>query len=223
MRFRKIAKLTCILISLCLLQQAFSQNAEVIKWEKEIAEFEKKDKLSRPKKKPIVFTGSSSIRMWKSLDSDFEGKRVLNRGFGGSQTDAVVYYADRVIAPYKPKQVVIYIGDNDLASGKSVDKVFSDLKELFGRIRKDAPKATITFISIKPSPSRWKLIESIKEVNGLVKNYLSTMRNAQYVDIFNPMLEGTGRPKPEHFLSDSLHMTPAGYAVWTRVLKPYLR
>lgn len=223
MRFKKLPNISCILISLFLLQQAFSQNAEVLKWENEIAEFEKSDKLSRPKKKPIVFTGSSSIRMWKSLPDDFRGKRVLNRGFGGSQTDAVVYYADRVIAPYRPKQVVIYIGDNDLEAGKPVDKVFSDLKELFGRIRKEVPKATITFISIKPSPSRWKLIESIKEVNDLVKNYLSTINKGQYVDIFNPMLEGTGRPKPEHFLSDSLHMTPAGYAVWTRVLKPYIK
>lgn len=219
----KIRKITSLLICLCFLQEALSQNAEVMKWEREISEFERVDKLSAPKKKPIVFTGSSSIRMWKSLDRDFGGKTVLNRGFGGSQTDAVVYYADRVILPYKPKQVVIYIGDNDLAAGKSVEKVFSDLKELFGRIRKDAPKATITFISIKPSPSRWKLIDSIKELNGLVENYLSTLKRGQYVDIFNPMLEGTGRPKPEHFLSDSLHMTPAGYAMWTRVLKPYLK
>jgi lysophospholipase L1-like esterase len=118
---------------------------------------------------------------------------------------------------------VIYIGDNDLAAGKSADQVFSDLKELFQHIRKEVPKATITFISIKPSPSRWKLIDSIKRVNSQVKDYLSTIKKGQYVDVFNPMLEGAGRPKPEHFLSDSLHMTPAGYAVWTRVLKPYLK
>jgi lysophospholipase L1-like esterase len=223
MLFEKFTKPVCVVISLLLLHTAFSQSAETKKWEKEISEFEKADKMNAPGRKPIVFTGSSSIRMWKSLDKDFPGKRVVNRGFGGSQTDAVVFYADRVIVPYKPKQVVIYIGDNDLASGKSVDKVFSDLKELFEHIRKEVPKATITFISIKPSPSRWKLIDSIKAVNGLVSNYLSTIKRGQYVDVFNPMLEGTGRPKPEHFLSDSLHMTPAGYAVWTRVLKPYLR
>jgi len=223
MLFKKFLKVSCLLIALLPFHQASSQRAEIAKWENEISAFENADKVSPPGKKPIVFTGSSSIKMWKSIDNDFPGKRVLNRGFGGSQTDAVVFYADRVIMPYKPKQVVIYIGDNDLAAGKSVDKVFSDLKQLFTGIRKGLPKATITFISIKPSPSRWKLIEQIKQLNEMVKNYLSSLKKGQYADIFTPMLEGTGKPKPEHFLSDSLHMTPAGYAVWTRVLKPYLR
>jgi lysophospholipase L1-like esterase len=216
-------KLTGLLFFLNIFMSGFAQPPGVAKWEKEIAAFETADKITRPPKKPIVFTGSSSIRMWQSLNNDFPGKPILNRGFGGSQTDAVIYYADRAIIRYSPKQVVIYIGDNDIAEGKSVEKVVTDLKQLFTAIREKLPKATITFISIKPSPSRWRFIESIKQVNEHSKTYLRTMKRAQYVDIFNPMLAGTGKPKPEHFLSDSLHLTPAGYAVWTSVLRPYLK
>jgi lysophospholipase L1-like esterase len=223
MLIKDFIKPTCLLLSLSTVLKISAQSNGVTNWEKEIAAFETADKITPPPKKPIVFTGSSSIRMWQSLNNDFPGKPILNRGFGGSQTDAVIYYADRAIIRYSPKQVVIYIGDNDIAEGKSVDKVVTDLKQLFTAIRENLPKATITFISIKPSPSRWRFIESIKQVNEHSKTYLRTMKRAQYVDIFNPMLAGTGKPKPEHFLSDSLHMTPAGYAVWTSVLRPYLK
>lgn len=192
-------------------------------WEAEISAFERADQASKPPKKGTVFTGSSSIRLWDSAQQDFPGKKIINRGFGGSQTDAVAYFADRIIVPYKPRQVVIYVGDNDLAAGKTPEKVLADFKDLFFKIRNQVPKATITFLSIKPSPSRIKLLGSIRETNTMIKGFLNSQKRTSYVDVFTPMLLPGGKPRPELFRADSLHMTPAGYAVWKSALAPYLK
>lgn len=200
--------------------QNIPENIE--KWEKNIVAFEKSDKVQRPEKGSVVFVGSSSIVGWKNMAEQFPDQKTVNRGFGGSQTDEVHYYAYRILYPYKPKQVVMYIGDNDLSAGKSTTRVFNDLKDFFEDIRYQLPKTKITFIAIKPSPSRWHLIDSIKKTNTRVKGYLNEMENASYVDILNPMLMDNGRPNPAYYLADSLHMTPAGYDLWAEKLKPHL-
>ncbi len=192
------------------------------KWERDMLAFEAQDKAQKPGKNPILFIGSSSIVGWKSLASDFPGKVILNRGFGGSQTDEVHYYAFRILYPYKPKQVVIYVGDNDIAAGKSAETVYNDLKDLFDDIRYQLPKAKITYISIKPSPSRWHLMDEFSKTNERVKTYLESMGNASYVDVVKPMLMPDGKANPEYFLSDNLHMTPEGYSVWAEALRPHL-
>ena len=202
-------------------QQVKAQN--FAQWENEITGLEKKAAADPVKKRSIVFTGSSSIRLWEGLPTYFPGKKIINHGFGGSQTDEVVHFADRLVTPYKPKQVVIYVGDNDLASGKSPEKVFSDFKQLFTRIRESRPKATITFISIKPSPSRKQYYAAIQKTNAYIKDFLENQKKAAFVDIYTPMLGQNGKPKPELFRPDSLHMTQAGYDIWAQVLKPYLR
>jgi len=220
--FRKIFLfLAFTLVSLSLRQEAFAQTLQ--KFEKEITAFEQADKANPPKKGSIVFTGSSSIRLWNDLTEYFPGKTILNRGFGGSQTDEVVYYADRIVTPYKPKQVVIYSGDNDIASGKSPEKVLADFKTLFSKIRAASPKATVTYISIKPSPSRKQHLLNINQANALIKDFLAKEKRTAYVDVYNPMLLPSGKPKPELFRADSLHMTKAGYDIWAQVLKPYLK
>jgi lysophospholipase L1-like esterase len=212
-----------LLVVFSFLQLFSLQAQDFAQWEKEISAFEHADKASKPPKKSIVFTGSSSIRLWEGVDQDFPGKKILNRGFGGSQTDAVAYYADRIVVPYKPRQVVIYSGDNDLAAGKSPEKVLADFKDLFFKIRRQVPRATITFISIKPSPSRKHIIEQVRATNALVQGFLSTQKRTGYVDVFTPMLQANGKPKPELFRPDSLHMTRAGYDIWAAALKPYLK
>jgi lysophospholipase L1-like esterase len=192
------------------------------KWERDMLAFEAQDKVEKPGKNAVLFVGSSSIVGWKSLATDFPDVEVVNRGFGGSQTDEVHYYAYRIIYPYKPKQVVIYVGDNDLSAGKSSETVYQDLKDLFDDIRYQLPKTKITYISIKPSPSRWHLMDAFALTNGRVKEYLDSIGNASYVDIVQPMLMPNGKANPEYFLSDSLHMTPKGYQVWAEALRPHL-
>jgi len=216
----------CLLFAFLLLGYLFhnpvmAQN--FAQWEKEISALEQANKVNSAGKKGIVFTGSSSIRLWEGLPQYFPGKNILNHGFGGSQTDEVAHFADRLITNYKPKQVVIYVGDNDIAAGKSPEKVFADFKDLFIKIRESTPKANITFISIKPSPSRKQYYTAIQETNSLVKDFLEDRKKTAFVDVYTPMLGSNGKPKPGLFRPDSLHMTQAGYDIWAQVLKPYLK
>ena len=198
--------------------QNFSQ------WEESIRRIEKKAQSGKIKpRKHIVFTGSSSIAFWNSLAADFPNKNILNHAFGGSQTFEVLHFADRIILPFQPKQVVIYTGDNDIAAGKSPQKVLADFTALFNRIRDQNERTWVTFISIKPSPSRKQYMPAIVQANRLVKDFLAIQKRTSYADVFSPMLSPDGKPNPLLFKSDSLHMVDAGYKVWAEVLKPHLK
>ena len=192
-------------------------------FEKEIDAFKKRDSISFPKKDAILFVGSSSFRLWKTLKSDFPKYAVINRGFGGSSLPDVIRYADQIIFPYQPKQVIIYCGENDIAGGTSAKEMFSRFKTLFGMIREKLPNATITFVSMKPSPSRYKFIDEVREGNSLVRDFLKSHKNTSYVDLFSPMLKPDGKPDESLFVEDMLHMNKKGYAIWAKAVKPVLK
>ena len=224
MRFNKISLISLLAALPFFFSLSNASAQDFQKWEPNIASIEKQEpKLPVKPRKYIVFTGSSSIVKWQSLAADFPSKKVLNHGFGGSQTFEVLHFADRLITPYKPKQVVIYSGDNDIADGKSPERVLADFKSLFNKIRTADKKTVVTYISIKPSPSRKQFMPAIVKTNQLVKDYLITQKRTSYVDVYYPMLLSNGNPKPELFGPDSLHMVPAGYQLWTHILKPYLK
>lgn len=193
-------------------------------FEAEILAFEAKDKLSPPPRKAIVFTGSSSVRLWADLEKDFAGKAVLNRGFGGSQLSDVIRYADRIIIPYKPKQVVIYAGENDIASGTvTAQQTYDRFVTLFRQIRKALPKTQVTFIAIKPSPSRRKYLPVVVEANRLIESFLKQQKRTSFVDVYTPMLTASGGTRGELFRADSLHMNRKGYEIWAGQVRPYLK
>ncbi|GAB3951365.1 SGNH/GDSL hydrolase family protein [Spirosoma harenae] len=208
--------LLLILLPFCL----FAQDN---RFEGEIQAFEKADKVSKPPQRPIVFTGSSSIRLWENLANYFPNKTTLQRGFGGSQLPDVLQYADRIITPYNPKQIVLYAGENDVAAGVSGQKTFERFVALFEHVRKKSPDAIFTFISLKPSPSRRKYFPEMDIANRLIKDFLAKQRKTQFVDIGPVMVQKNGQSIPELYKSDSLHMLPAGYERWAKVLAPYLR
>jgi len=191
--------------------------------EPEIRAYEASDRAAAPSPGGIVFVGSSSIRLWRSLASDFPGLPVINRGFGGSTLPEAIHYLPRIVLPYRPRTVVLYEGDNDLTFGWGPQRVASDYGEFVRVIRNALPGTRIIFISIKPSPSRWHLVDQQREVNRLVREIAARDTLQTFVDVFTPMLGANGRPRPELFLSDSLHMTPEGYVVWRAQLAPHLR
>jgi lysophospholipase L1-like esterase len=193
------------------------------RWEKEIAAFEAADKTNPPPSQPIVFVGSSSIRLWKSLAQDFSGLKVLNRGFGGSQLADSAHFADRIVLPYRPRTVVLYAGDNDIAAGVSPEQVRDDFASFVKTVRHQLPDTRIAFISIKPSPSRWKLVEKIRSANQLIEDYCRKGDRLVYIDVFTAMLGDDGRPRDELFVQDRLHMNEKGYAIWTRRVRPHLQ
>jgi lysophospholipase L1-like esterase len=147
---------------------------------------------------------------------------VLNRGFGGSRMDDVLRYADRVVFRYNPRAIVLYEGDNDLQEGRTPARIAGDVAEFLSRVRLAEPLARVVCLSVKPSPSRWNLVDRIRQTNALLQAVVAQDTMATYVDVFTPMLGADGRPRPELFLADSLHMTPAGYAIWRDAVAPAL-
>ena len=210
-----------MILAIALALQA--QAAPVARFEKEVARFEASDQTSMPPRDAVVFAGSSTIERWNNLQQDFPSATVIQRGIGSTRLDDWVRFAPRIVIPYHPKQIVLYAGDNDFADGQSADNVYRDYKDFARVVRSTVPDAEIVFVSIKPSPNRWKYRERMRRANALVKAYIRHHRKMRYVDVFNPMLGANGHPRPELFVSDSLHMTPAGYALWASILKPVVK
>lgn len=198
---------------------AVSDSSEL---EPEIAAFEAADRRTRPRHRSILFVGSSSIRMWETLQADFPDLPVVNRGFGGSEISDVVRYAERIVVPHVPRVVVLYAGDNDLAAGKTPAQVFTDFKSFIGLICRELPATKVVFIAIKPSIERFGIIDKVRETNRLIRNYARNRDKLVYVDIFTPMLNASGKPRPELFLEDGLHMNADGYAIWRERIAPIL-
>jgi lysophospholipase L1-like esterase len=192
-------------------------------WEPEFAQFEAQDSANPPRPGSIVFVGSSSIRMWTTLDRDFAGVPVVNRGFGGSEAGDVAQFAERIVVPYKPPVVVFYAGDNDLAAGKTPAQVLAAFQSFVATIHRDLPGTRVVFVSIKPSLARWAIVDKMRAANQLVRDYVRTDEKLAYVDVFTPMLDASGQPRRELYLEDGLHMTPAGYAIWRDLIAPAVR
>ena len=214
--------LVCLLATRWCPASGSQTNAGSAKWEAAIAAFESADKTNPPPRDAVLFVGSSSIRLWKTLAQDFPEWKVINRGFGGSEIADSIAFADRIVLPYRPKTIVLYAGDNDIAGGKSPEQVFADFKAFVQRTRPALPKTKIAFISIKPSPARWRLAEKIQAANQMIRNFCGQNDNLIYMDVFNPMLGADGRPRAELFVEDQLHMNPKGYALWSGIIRPCL-
>ena len=183
--------------------------------------FAERDAASPPPKGAVLFIGSSSIRLWDTLASDFPGVSVINRGFGGSEIRDSTWYADRIVVPYAPRQVVLYAGDNDLFSGRSPVQVRDDFRAFVQRVRRDLPQVEIAYIANKPSPSRANLLDLQRQANALIKADATRLK-VNFIDVFTPMLDAQGQPREELFLLDRLHMNAAGYEVWKQAVRPYL-
>ena len=193
------------------------------KWTAAIDKFTQADATNPPARGGVVFVGSSSIVKWTSLAKDFPGVPLLNRGFGGSELADSVFYADRIVTPYAPRVVVLYAGDNDLNAGKSPEAVFAAFKAFVAKVHAALPKTKIVYIAIKPSPSRWKLNDKIVATNTLIAAECAKDKRLAFADVYRPMLDAKGEPRPELFVKDMLHMNPDGYAVWKPVVAPLLK
>lgn len=193
-------------------------------WTPELRAFARQDSLTPPPKKPILFYGSSSVRKWEMLQQDFPGRPVLNRGFGGSRFPDAIYFFDKLVVAYQPRQVFLYEGDNDIQAGATPQDVYQSFLAFDELMQQKLPKVPVVFLAIKPSPSRWALYPKMQEANALIRQYIEAHpKRLRYLDVSTPLLGRNGKPQPQFYVSDSLHMTPAGYAVWQRVVKPALK
>jgi len=190
----------------------------------EVQRFKKQDSLTPPPKNPILFIGSSSFTRWKDVQEYFPGQPILNRGFGGSRLLDVIHYANDIIFPYAPRQVVIYAGENDIAYSDTVTTkhVLNRFKSLFYLVRGMYERVPVVYVSIKPSISRKQMFQRMIAANKAIKKFLRKEPNTSYVNVYDKMLLPTGQPDPSLFVKDSLHMNAKGYGIWRDALKPHL-
>jgi GDSL-like lipase/acylhydrolase family protein len=170
----------------------------------------------------VVFTGSSSIRMWTFIQKDFPEIDLMNTGFGGSQMSDLFYYADLLILNYKPSKIFIYEGDNDIYAGKSANDILDHAQQLVNKIRDQLPETRLYFISAKPSPARWYLKAEYLKYNLKLKKWCESNPDIFYIDVWFPMLDEKGVPASQLFTKDKLHMNKEGYQIWKEVIGPYL-
>lgn len=188
---------------------------------RDIDAFEQWDSKNAFPAAPILFVGSSSIRMWRTREG-FPDLPVINRGFGGSHISDVLHFADRIVLPYRPKVIVFYAGDNDVAGGKSAERVRDDYRRFVDLVGARLPQTRLIFVTIKPSGQRWALWPEMNKANDLVRDLCDKDDRLFFGDLATPLLDSEGKPDDQLFLADRLHLSPNGYAVWNETLRPIL-
>ena len=193
------------------------------KYESTIVKFEQEDQKKGYHPEAVLFTGSSSIKMWKSLGEDMSPIPILNRGFGGSTIPEVTHYADRILLPHHPKIIFFYCGENDLANEESKsDLALKSFKKFHEYMKKNLPETKVYFIAIKPSIKRWNYWDKMSQANAKLSKIISKKDNFFFVDTASQMLDENGIVLQDIFIKDNLHMNAKGYAIWTKVIKPIM-
>jgi lysophospholipase L1-like esterase len=203
-----------------LAQNALAQDPK--RFAREIDSFTTADAAHPPPKNAILFVGSSTFRLWKTLAADFPDQKVFNRGFGGSQMSDAIYYFDRIVAPYQPKLIVLYEGANDIADHKTPEQVFSDFKTFVTKVHEQLPRTRLDYISILTTPLRAAQVERVKEANRLIRDFIAQDAKLTYIDAFPAFLGPDGKPDPKFFIFDRLHPNAKGYAILQSIIAPYL-
>ena len=195
------------------------------RWQESLDAFAAADKARAPQPGGVLFVGSSSIRLWDDLERQFEVGQpgIVKRGFGGSRMLDCSRYVDRLVLPYKPRLVVVYAGDNDLAEGRSPRDVLDDFTAFVKRVREALPDTRIAYLSIKPSPLRESFLPRVREANSMIAEYVKGATNLDYIDVYSKMLGPDGRPRADLYGKDSLHLNADGYALWKTVIGQHLR
>ena len=216
---KKLSFISFLLFTICATTLVSAQPFSA-----DIAAFRKKDSIQPPPKHAILFVGSSSFTKWTNVQEYFPGYTIINRGFGGSTLPDVIHYAKDVIFSYQPKQIVIYCGENDLASSDTVtaEIVSKRFETLFTVIRNKMPEVPIIFVSLKPSPSREKLWPKMEAANNAIEHFLKSKSKTSFVNVYHKMFNNDGSVMKDLFIEDNLHMNAKGYAIWQKAINPYL-
>ena len=192
------------------------------RWEKDIAAYEAMDRTAPPPKGGVLFIGSSTIRLWKTLDKDFPDQQVINRGFGGSEIVDSTHFAERIIFPYRPRMIVLRAGGNDIHAGKSPQRVFEDYKAFAAKVHARLPKAVIVYISTNPTPARWSERDATKTLNASIEKYTRRRPYLKYVETWDMVLAPDGQPLSNLFAPDRLHFSVEGYRLLAERVRPLL-
>jgi lysophospholipase L1-like esterase len=202
-----------------------AQTSNTIPFQDEIDVFIKKDSIAMPAANSILFVGSSSFNYWKDISNYFPSYPIINRGFGGSSLTDIIHFSQETILKYKPKQIYIYCGENDIAASDTITPaiVFERFKNLYTIIRTHlGNKVPVMYVSIKPSVARWSMEEKFVAANSLIRNFINKQKNTQFLDVHSAMLDTSGMVYKDIFIADKLHMNAKGYAIWQKIIAPTL-
>jgi lysophospholipase L1-like esterase len=220
----KTKSIGAILFILFGLAASFAQTYDREKiWEADMKRFAEIDRTQTPPENAILFVGSSSIRLWESLRTDFPQFKVINRGFGGSQFEDVNHYFGQIVAPYKPKKIVLYVSENEIDAKQTAENVLEDFKIFVAFRDKNLPDTPIVFISLKPSIFRWQMWAEMSKANELIKAEAKKHKRVEFADLAAKMLGADGKPLPDIFVQDNLHMNAKGYRIWKENLLSFLK
>lgn len=208
--------------NLILLLFLFFINPDPKRFEKDIIQFEKEDSVMPPPKEAVLFIGSSSIVLWKTLKNDFPEIQMINRGFGGSHTHDLLYYFNRIVIPYKPKLIVYYAGTNDIAKGTKPEVIAYHTERFIQKVDSFLPGSKVIVLSNTLAVRRKHLVNEFNQTNLLLQEMIKKYPNAIYTNVSKNILNEKGMPRPECFVSDSLHLSPIGYNEWKNSLAPVL-
>jgi lysophospholipase L1-like esterase len=224
-------KITAFLLALCFSfpQAAPAEEAKpaatanpFAKWEKEIAAMEAADKATPPPKGAVLFIGSSTIRLWRSLPGDFPQHKVINRGFGGSQIVDATHFAPRIVFPAAPSVILLRSGGNDIHAGKSAEQVFEDYKAFVTTVHAKLPDAQIIYLGLCPTIARINEVPEGDKLNALVKNFAAKNPKLKFVDCADMTVGSDGKPRAELFVADKLHLSEAGYKLLAERVRPFM-
>ena len=203
-------------------QRAYAEARDYSQWEKEVADYEAADSKNPPPKGGILFIGSSTIRLWKTLAEDYPGFKVINRGFGGTEIVDSTHFADRLIFPHEPKQIFLRAGGNDIHGGRTPRQVAHDFAVFVRVIHERLPKTEIIYIGVSPAPSRWAESDKYRELNRLIREMALEMPRVGFVDTFDMVLRPDGSARTELFVNDRLHFSAEGYELLRERVRPFL-
>ncbi|MBE65536.1 MAG: hypothetical protein CMQ30_02555 [Gammaproteobacteria bacterium] len=212
-----------IIILIGQTQTSFAQyQPDPVRYESQIISFEEQDFADPPPNNAVLLVGSSSIRFWNNSAAELAPLTAINRGFGGSVMNDVIYYFDRIISKYNPRAIVLYEGDNDLAWGLTPSTILSQFDKLIGMIKASLPQTRIYVLSVKPSIARSHLWEKAKIVNGGFSKRSETDDQITHIDVDSYMFKENGEVRGDIFVSDGLHLNLAGYKIWSEVIRSAL-
>jgi lysophospholipase L1-like esterase len=200
----------------------YAESRDYAQWEKEVAAYEEADRREPPPKGGILFIGSSTIRLWKTLAGDFPDLKVINRGFGGSEIVDSTHFAGRLIFPHAPRQIFLRAGGNDIHNGRTPRQVADDFREFVRVVHARLPRAEILYIAVSPAPSRWGESDKYRELNRLIREMALEMPRVGFVDAYDISLTTSGGPRPELFIKDRLHFNADGYKLLAERVRPFL-
>lgn len=214
--------LVLFLMNSCISTEQFKKNST--KWEKDIAAFEALDRSEKYPENAVLFMGSSSIRLWSTLQEQMKPYSVIQRGFGGSNMADLSMYTKRIVYPHQFQAVVIFVANEITVSpnDRNARETGALYKEVVHSIREKYQKQPIFLIEVTPSRKRWEKWDQIKETNSELKRICTKEKNMYFIETANFYLNEKGLPREELFRDDKLHLNDAGYKIWGDIIKKKL-